>query len=71
MLRPTTFGAIAMYPDDPDTIYVGTGEGKPRNSVSFGDGIYKSTDGGKSWKNLGLRDSERFKCSNLVLGAGW
>ena len=55
-----SIGAIALAPDDPDTIYVGTGEGKPRNSVSFGDGIYKSTDGGKTWKNLGLRHSERF-----------
>jgi photosystem II stability/assembly factor-like uncharacterized protein len=55
-----SIGAIALAPDDPDTIYVGTGEGKPRNSVSYGDGIYRSTDGGKSWKNLGLRNSERF-----------
>lgn len=69
-------GAIALALDSPDTIYVGTGEGKPRNSVSFGDGIYKSADGGRTWKNLGLRDSERFsriivdpRESNIVYAA--
>ena len=47
-------------PDNPDVIYVGTGEGGARNSISFGDGIYKSTDGGKTSRHLGLKDSERF-----------
>ena len=55
-----SIGAIAVQPDNPDVIYVGTGEGFPRNSISFGDGIYKTTDGGKTWTQLGLRDSERF-----------
>src|SRR5688572_21981388 len=50
-------GDIALEPNNPDVIWVGTGEGNPRNSVSFGDGIYKSVDGGKTWKHLGLRDS--------------
>ncbi|MDE3136157.1 MAG: hypothetical protein KGL59_06265 [Acidobacteriota bacterium] len=53
-------GAIAISPANPNVIYVGTGEGNPRNSASFGDGIYKSLDGGKTWKHLGLEGSERF-----------
>src|SRR5688572_25800877 len=40
-------GDIALEPNNPDVIWVGTGEGNPRNSVSFGDGVYKSVDGGK------------------------
>ncbi|MHB8095590.1 MAG: WD40/YVTN/BNR-like repeat-containing protein [Candidatus Aminicenantales bacterium] len=55
-----SIGAVALSPGDPDTIYVGTGEGNLRNCISFGDGIYKSTNGGKTWTNLGLKDSERF-----------
>jgi hypothetical protein len=55
-----SIGAIAVQPDRPDVIYVGTGEGAVRNSISFGDGIYKSTDGGRSWAHLGLRETERF-----------
>jgi photosystem II stability/assembly factor-like uncharacterized protein len=51
-------GAVAADPSNPDTIWVGTGEANPRNSVSWGDGVYKSTDGGKSWKHLGLKDSQ-------------
>jgi hypothetical protein len=54
-----SIGAIAVQPDRPDVIYVGTGEGAVRNSISFGDGIYKSTDGGRSWAHLGLRETER------------
>jgi photosystem II stability/assembly factor-like uncharacterized protein len=53
-------GAVAISPDSPDTVYIGTGEGFPRNSISYGDGIYKTTDGGKTWRNVGLRDSQRF-----------
>jgi len=51
-------GAIAVDPGNPDTIWAGTGEPNPRNSVSWGDGVYKSTDGGKSWTNVGLKDSQ-------------
>ena len=60
-----SIGAIAVQPDNPDVVYVGTGEGFVRNSISFGDGIYKTTDGGRTWKNLGLRQSERF--SRIVI----
>ena len=54
-----SIGDIALEPGNPDVIYVGTGEGAPRNSVSFGNGVYKSTDGGVSWRHLGLSSSER------------
>ncbi len=50
-------GDIALEPGNPDVIWVGTGESNVRNSVSFGDGVYKSTDGGKNWKHLGLKDT--------------
>src|SRR5262249_31491945 len=46
-------GAVAVAPSDRNVVWVGTGENNPRNSVSYGDGVYKSTDGGKSWKNMG------------------
>jgi len=54
-----SIGAIAIDPQSPKTIWVGTGEAWTRNSVSIGNGIYKSTDGGDSWKNMGLPNSER------------
>ncbi len=52
-----SIGDMALAPSNPDVIYVGTGEANVRNSVSFGNGIYKSTDGGQSWKHMGLEDS--------------
>ncbi|MBV8547781.1 MAG: sialidase [Acidobacteria bacterium] len=54
-----SIGAIAIDPKNPKTVWVGTGESWTRNSVSYGDGIYKSTDGGDNWTNLGLPNSER------------
>jgi photosystem II stability/assembly factor-like uncharacterized protein len=48
-------GAVAIDPSDDATVWVGTGESNPRNDVSYGDGVYKTTDGGKSWTNVGLR----------------
>ncbi len=54
-----SIGAIAIDPSAPKTIWVGTGESWTRNSTSIGDGIYKSTDGGDSWTNLGCKNSER------------
>jgi len=54
-----SIGAIAIDPKNPRTVWVGTGESWTRNSVSMGDGIYKSTDGGDNWTNVGLPNSER------------
>jgi photosystem II stability/assembly factor-like uncharacterized protein len=54
-----SIGAVAIDPSNPRTIWVGTGESWTRNSVSVGDGIYKSTDAGESWTNMGLPQSER------------
>ncbi len=53
-----SIGAIAIDPSNPKTVWVGTGEAWMRNSVSVGDGVYKSTDGGENWTNVGLKDSE-------------
>ena len=53
-----SIGDIALTPGNPDVVWVGTGESNVRNSVSFGDGVYKSTDGGRTWQHMGLKDSE-------------
>ena len=54
-----SIGAIALDPSNPKNVWVGTGEAWTRNSVSIGDGIYKSTDAGETWTHAGLPDSER------------
>ena len=54
-----SIGAITIDPSNPKTVWVGSGEAWTRNSVSIGDGIYKSTDGGETWHNVGLPKSER------------
>jgi len=54
-----SIGAIALDPKNPKNVWVGTGESWTRNSVSIGDGIYKSTDGGETWTHTGLEKSER------------
>ncbi len=54
-----SIGAIAVDRRHPQTVFVGTGEGWPRNSVSVGDGVYKTTDGGDSWQRVGLENTER------------
>jgi photosystem II stability/assembly factor-like uncharacterized protein len=54
-----SIGAVAVDPQSPTTIWVGTGESWTRNSASIGDGVYRSTDAGENWSNLGLKDSER------------
>src|SRR3954471_17001844 len=54
----TSIGDIAIAPSNPDVVYVGTGEPNNRQSASFGAGIYKSTDGGKSWKYTGLKETQ-------------
>ena len=55
--RTLSIGDLALEPGNPDVIYAGTGEANTRNSVSFGRGMYKSTDGGKSWRFIGLGDT--------------
>src|SRR5262249_41507749 len=47
-----SLGDVAVAPSNPDVVWVGTGEANARNSVSWGDGVHKSTDGGKTWKNV-------------------
>jgi len=53
----SSIGSIALANSNPNVIYVGTGEACIRGNISHGDGVYKSLDGGKTWKNVGLRDS--------------
>jgi len=50
-------GTIELDPNNPDTVWVGTGEDNAQRSVGFGDGVYRSLDGGRSWTNMGLKDS--------------
>lgn len=54
-----SIGALRIDPNQPGTIWVGTGESRVRNSVSYGDGVYRSTDGGDHWQHMGLAGSER------------
>jgi len=68
-----SIGCLALDPKDPLTLWVGTGENNSQRSVSFGDGVYRSSDGGKTWENLGLKASEHIgkividpRDSNLV-----
>ena len=53
-----SIGDIAIAPDDANTVWVGTGENNNRQSGSWGNGVYKSIDGGQTWKHMGLRDSK-------------
>jgi photosystem II stability/assembly factor-like uncharacterized protein len=53
-----SIGAITIDSKNPNTVWVGTGENNAQRAVSYGDGVYRSTDGGRSWQNMGLRESE-------------
>lgn len=53
-----SIGAIALDPKNPSTVWIGTGERNSQRSVGYGDGVYRSDDGGRSWRNMGLKTSE-------------
>jgi photosystem II stability/assembly factor-like uncharacterized protein len=57
--RSGSIGALAVAPSDPNTIYVGSGEGLRRPDLSVGNGVYKSIDAGRTWQHLGLRDAQQ------------
>jgi photosystem II stability/assembly factor-like uncharacterized protein len=52
-------GCLAMDPENPNVVWAGTGENNHQRALGYGDGVYKTTDGGKSWKNMGLKDSRQ------------
>jgi photosystem II stability/assembly factor-like uncharacterized protein len=60
-----SIGDVCVAPSNKNVVWVGTGEANPRNSVSYGDGVYKSTDGGKTWKNMGLKGA--FQVGKVVV----
>ncbi|MFA8341945.1 MAG: WD40/YVTN/BNR-like repeat-containing protein [Rhodothermaceae bacterium] len=77
-VEPYAIGSIAIDPSNPNIIWVGTGENNNQNNVIYGDGIYRSEDGGKSWKNMGLKNSEHVtgiaidpKNSDIVYAAAY
>src|SRR5688572_16729349 len=53
-----SIGYVTLDPKNPSVVWVGTGENNSQRSVGYGDGVYKSTDGGRSWTNVGLKASE-------------
>jgi photosystem II stability/assembly factor-like uncharacterized protein len=57
--RTGSVGAICVSESDPNVVYVGTGESPIRGNLSYGDGVYRSTDAGRSWKNMGLSDTHQ------------
>jgi photosystem II stability/assembly factor-like uncharacterized protein len=76
-ISSSSVGAVAVCPDDPDVVYIGMGEVDLRGNVIPGDGVYKSTDGGKKWTHLGLADTQMIgriqvdpgNCNNVYVAA--
>jgi photosystem II stability/assembly factor-like uncharacterized protein len=73
----SSIGAIAVAGSDHNVVYAGSGEACPRGNISYGDGVYKSVDAGRTWKNMGLRDTRHIgavivhpKNADIVLVAG-
>ncbi len=73
-----SIGCVTIDPNNSNVVWVGTGENNNQRSVSYGDGVYKSVDGGKSWKNVGLKESEHIgmiiidpRCSETVYVAAY
>ena len=60
-----SIGCVSLAPSNPNIVWVGTGENNNQRSVAYGDGVYKSEDGGKSWKNMGLKNSEHI--ANILI----
>lgn len=54
-----SIGCVTMDPNNPNVLWIGTGENNHQRALGYGDGVYKSTDGGKSWKNVGLKESRQ------------
>jgi len=70
--QPTgSVGAIAVSISNPDTIYVGSGEGLHRPDLSVGDGIYRSADGGRTWRHLGLTDGQQIPETLTAIDQLW
>jgi photosystem II stability/assembly factor-like uncharacterized protein len=63
----TNVGAVAVARADPQIVWIGTGEGNNRNSTGWGKGVYKSTDRGKTWRNMGLRDSHHIPAGCIIV----
>lgn len=57
-INSSSVGAVAVSQSNPDIVYIGTGETEFRGNIMQGDGVYKSTDGGKTWKNIGLKNTQ-------------
>ena len=57
-LTSSSVGAVAVAPSNPDIVYIGTGESEIRGNIAPGDGVYKTTDGGKTWAHVGLKDAQ-------------